>query len=70
VIALYLSAAFGAVAVLAGTVFAVAHLLGRHIADVEEDLATWLMRDAAGWRARTAKKAAVAKMTAKLDAAA
>ena len=69
-IALYMSAAIGALAALAVIVYAIAHFLGRRIADVEEDLATWLMRDSAGWRARYAKKEAVAKMTVKLDAAA
>ena len=32
-------------------------VLGRHLVEVEEQAAAWLLRDAAGWRARAARKA-------------
>jgi len=66
---IYLTAAVGAVALLAGSVFVTCHVFGRRIADVEQDVANWLLRDAAGWRAREATLARVKGLRAGLEEA-
>jgi len=68
-IALYLSAEVGAVALLVVAVGITCHVFGRRIADVEQDLANWLLRDASGWRAREATLARVKGLRAGLEGA-
>lgn len=50
-------AVLGALLASAAILAVLVRVLGRKVADVEKAMAAWLLRDAAGWRARDARKA-------------
>lgn len=56
--------------VLASAVLAVlVKVLGRRLPDVEESVGTWLLRDAAAWRARRARLVELQGSQARLEMA-
>lgn len=50
-------AVLGALLASAAVLAVLVRVLGRKLAEIEESAAAWLLRDAAGWRAREVRKA-------------
>ena len=60
-------ALIGVILLGAAALAVIVRVLGKQIPDIEEAAATWLLRDAAGWRARAERKKKVASAAATLE---
>lgn len=69
-LAIAVLAVIGVVLMFGAALFVLVRVLGKHVSEVEESAATWLLRDAAGWRARAERKEKVAGASARLEVAA